>query len=111
MKRFSRETREERRYSPPNIASMRWYAAMGYPDRRLVSTSRVERLNLSVRCFQKRWARLSLCFSKRLENLEAAANLFVGWFNFVRMHGSLNGTPAMAAGLTSEPWGLDQLLP
>jgi hypothetical protein len=69
-------------------------------DLRSICTSHVERNNLTIRHWIKRFTRLSLCFSKKLENLAAAVALHVACYNFCRIHGSLRVTPAMAAGVT-----------
>ena len=76
-----------------------------------ICTSHVERSNLTIRTFMRRFTRLSLGFSKKLENLAAAVALHVAHYNFCRVHGSLEGcTPAMAAGVTDHVWELDELL-
>jgi hypothetical protein len=71
---------------------------------RTICTSHVERVNLTTRTLMKRFTRLSLCFSKKLENLAAATAIYVAYYNFCWMHGSLTGTPAMAAKVASHPW-------
>jgi hypothetical protein len=58
----------------------------------------------------RRFTRLALGFSKKLENLEAAVCLYMAYYNFCWMHGSLNGTPAMAAGIAGHPWTMAELL-
>jgi hypothetical protein len=73
-------------------------------DKWSICTSHVERNNLTIRTFMKRFARLSLGFSKKLENLAAAVALHVAYYNFVLVHKSLRTTPAMAAGVTRELW-------
>jgi hypothetical protein len=83
---------------------------LGDPDYDSISTSHVERLNLSVRVSLKRFARLTIAHSKRLRNLEAAVSLFVAHFNFVRVHETLRCTPAMQAGLTDHVWSMAELL-
>jgi hypothetical protein len=75
-----------------------------------ISTSHVERNNLTIRTFMKRFTRLSLGFSKKLENLAAAVALHVAHYNFCRIHSTLRTTPAMAAGVTDHVWELDELL-
>ena len=82
----------------------------GSPDKAKISTSYVERLNLSVRVSLKRFARLTIAHSKRLRNLQAAIGLFVAHFNFCRVHETLRVTPAMEAGLTDHVWSLAELL-
>ncbi len=63
-----------------------------------------------MRTWMRRFARLSLSFSKKLDNLKAAVNLHVAYYNFCRRHGSLSVTPAMAAGVTNRLWSLEDLL-
>jgi hypothetical protein len=75
-----------------------------------ICTSHVERLNLSVRMASRRFTRLTNAFSKKLENHAAAVSLFVGHYNFCRVHEALRITPAMALGVTDHIWGVDELL-
>jgi IS1 family transposase len=82
----------------------------GDPDPKMISTSHVERNNLSMRNFMRRLTRLSLGFSKKLENLKHAVALYFAWYNFCRIHGSLRITPAMAAGITDRIWSLEDLI-
>ena len=82
----------------------------GRPDPRLISTSLIERQNLGVRMSMRRLTRLTNAFSKKLDNLKAAAALHFAHYNFCRIHGSLRVTLAMAAGLASEIWDVADLL-
>jgi len=75
-----------------------------------VSTSHVERFNLSVRMHLRRFTRLTNAFSKSLEHLQAAVALFIAWYNFCRPHQTLRVTPAMESGLTDHVWTLQELL-
>ena len=75
-----------------------------------ICTSHVERNNLTIRTFMKRYTRLALGFSKKFENLEAAVNLHVAYFNFCWRPGKMRVTPAMAAGATSRLWSFADLL-
>lgn len=75
-----------------------------------ICTSHVERNNLTIRTFMKRYARLTLGFSKKFENLEAAVNLHIAYFNFCWRPGEMRITPAMAAGVTGKLWRFDDLL-
>ena len=79
-------------------------------DEDLISTSYVERLNLSCRMEQRRFTRLTNAFSKKLENLKAAVQLWASHFNFCRIHRALDVTPAMEAGVVSTLWGVEELL-
>jgi IS1 family transposase len=82
----------------------------GRPDPRHISTSYAERNNLNCRTFLRRLTRLTNAFSKRVENLEAALWLYLAHYNFVRIHGTLRVTPAMAAGVTDHVWSIEELL-
>ena len=72
----------------------------GNPDRKAISTSHVERHNLSMRMHMRRFTRLTNAFSKKVENDVHMVALYTFWYNFMRVHGSLRVTPAMEAGLT-----------
>ena len=82
----------------------------GNPDPRHISTSYAERNNLNCRTFLRRLTRLTNAFSKRAENLVAALWLYFAHYNFVRVHGSLRMSPAMAAGATDHLWTIEELL-
>jgi hypothetical protein len=82
----------------------------GNPDERHISTSLIERQNLTVRMQVRRFTRLTNGFSKKLENLKAATALHFAHYNFVRIHQTLRVTPAMAAGVTDHLWTLGELL-
>jgi hypothetical protein len=75
-----------------------------------ICTSHVERNNLTNRTFMKRFTRLALGFSKKLENLEAPVNLHMAYYNFCWRPGKLRVTPAMAAGAVRTLWSFDDLL-
>jgi IS1 family transposase len=98
------------RYGPPEVVGEHRIPRAPHLDPNEICTSHVERHNLSIRTFMRRFTRLALGFSKKLQNLEAATSLYVGHYNFCRWHGTLNKTPAMAAGLTGHPWTLAELL-
>jgi IS1 family transposase len=89
----------EHKYSAPKFVAVEKRAVVGHPDMDLVSTSYVERLNATTRLHMRRLTRLTLAFSKKLENFEAAVALHFAYYNFVKRHGSLRCTPAMAAGI------------
>lgn len=82
----------------------------GDPDFSRISTSHIERANLSVRMHLRRFTRMTNAFSKTLVNLRAAVALYVGFYNFCRVHQTLRVTPAMQAGLTDHIWSLTELL-
>jgi IS1 family transposase len=83
---------------------------IGNPDMRAVSTSFIERQNLTVRMCSRRFTRFTNAFSKKLENLCHSLAIHYVYYNFVRVHQSLRVTPAMAAGLTNELWDLDAMV-
>jgi IS1 family transposase len=98
------------RYSPPRVVSQERNVIAGNPDQRHISTSIVERQNLSMRMSMRRFTRLTNGFSKKIENLQAAVSLHFAHYNFVRMHKTLRMTPAMAAGVDSRLWSLEELV-
>jgi transposase-like protein len=81
----------------------------GRPDHWHISTSYAERNNLNCRTFLRRLTRLTNAFSKKVENLTAALWLYFAHYNFVRVHGSLRVTPAMAAGVSNHVWTIEEL--
>jgi IS1 family transposase len=107
--------RPERRYSPSVCLEAIPERVCGDPDPEHVSTSHVERLNLTTRMSVRRFTRLTNAFSKKVENLAAAVSLHFMHYNFCRPHQSLSKpgqrvTPAMAAGVTDHVWTLDELV-
>ncbi len=93
------EHHQERRYSAPEVTSMQKIEVMGRPERDLISTSHIERLNGTTRLHMRRLTRLTYAFSKKLENFEAAVALHFAYYNFVKTHSAVRSTPAMAAGV------------
>jgi IS1 family transposase len=98
------------RYAPPRVTEVVSTKINGNPDERYISTSYVERHNLTLRMQVRRFTRLTNAFSKKLANLKAALSLYFCHYNFVRVHGTLRVTPAMAAGITDRLWTLGDLL-
>jgi len=98
------------RYSPGPIVEVISRIRDGRPDPAHISTSHVERSNLSLRMHLRRFTRLTNAFSKKLDNLKAAVALYFAWYNFCRVHQSLRITPAMQAGLTDHVWSVAELL-
>jgi IS1 family transposase len=99
-----------RRYSPPHVVRVDRMTVSGMPDRRHISTSYIERSNLTVRMQQRRFTRLTNAFSKKLENHKAAVALYVAHYNLCRVHETLRITPAMALGVTDHVWSIGELL-
>lgn len=98
------------RYSPPKVTSVKKSTIVGLPDEDHISTSYVERQNLTMRMQMRRFTRLTNGFSKKVENLKAAVALHFCHYNFVRVHRSLRVTPAMAAGVTDRLWSVEDLV-
>jgi len=103
-------SQEETRYSPAVCTSCERKPIMGHPDPDHISTSYVERSNLSIRMGTRRFTRLTNAFSKKIENHAAAVALYFMHYNFVRVHQSLRVTPAMEAGLTDHVWSVKEIL-
>lgn len=95
---------DERRYSPPECIGMEIKPICGEPDPEHISTSYVERQNLTMRMAMRRYTRLTNGFSKKVENLRHALALHYVHYNFVRIHKTLRCTPAMEAGVTDRLW-------
>ncbi len=94
--------KQERRYSPGECCGTRKDVIEGEPVKKDISTSYVERSNLSLRMHNRRFTRLTNAFSKKFENHVHMVSLYTVFYNFVRIHKSLKVTPAMAAGVTDE---------
>jgi IS1 family transposase len=104
------EVSNNRRYSAPEFVSSEKKVIAGDPDLKLVSTSYVERLNATTRLHMRRLTRLTLAFSKKRENFEAAIGLHSAYYNFVKRHNTLRCTPAMAAGVAHTTWSVGDLV-
>lgn len=100
----------EARYSPATCIGCRTGVLSGRPDSRYISTSYVERQNLTMRMQMRRFTRLTNAFSKKLENHGHAVAIHFMHYNFCRIHKSLRVTPAMEAGLTDHVWSLEELV-
>jgi IS1 family transposase len=97
------------RYSPSPMIETIIKIRDGRPDQRHISTSFVERQNLTIRMAIRRFTRLTNAFSKKLDNHKAACALHFAYYNFCRIHKSLRVTPAMEAGIASHVWSLNKL--
>lgn len=113
----SSEPDAARKYSPAECTGAHKEWVMGNPDMDLVSTSYVERSNLTIRMGQRRFTRLTNAFSKKAENHAHAVSLFFMHYNFCRAHqtltkanGGIKTTPAMASGLTDHVWTVEEIL-
>lgn len=99
----------ERRYSPAVCNGCEKHPRIGEPDEKKISTSIVERANLTIRMQNRRFTRLTNGFSKKLENHEAAMSLYFVYYNFCRVHQTLRTTPAVAAGIADHVWTIEEL--
>lgn len=97
------------RYSPPVCTDTKVKVRLGDPDPVKVSTSYVERQNLTMRMGMRRFTRLTSAFSKKVENLSHAVSLHYMYYNFGRTHQTLECTPAMAAGAADHKWSLKEI--
>ena len=100
----------EARYSPAKCVGARKDTFEGKPDPKHVSTSYVERQNLTMRMSMRRFTRLTNAFSKKIENHCHALALYFVFYNFARIHKSLRVTPAMAAGVTDRLWEMKDIV-
>lgn len=111
VKIYGAERPGEARYSPAACIGCRKSRIIGKPDRAHVSTSYVERQNLTMRMNMRRFTRLTNGFSKKFENHDHSVSLHFAHYNFCRVHMSLDGkTPAMAAGIADHPWTIEELV-
>jgi IS1 family transposase/transposase-like protein len=110
IKLYGREFTPESRYSPPVCIGARKRRITGNPIERLVSTSHVERSNLSMRMGMRRFTRLTNGFSKKAENHKYMVALYFAYYNFCRIHGTLRVTPAMEVGIAKHVWATKELL-
>ncbi len=111
VKTYGREeVSDNRRYSAPEFVSSEKKVITGNPNQRLISTSYVERLNATTRLHMRRLTRLTLAFSKKRQNFNAAVGLHFAYYNFVKRHNTLRCTPAMAAGVERGFWTVGDLL-
>ena len=110
VKLYGETPESEKRYSPPQCTGCRRTAVTGNPDPKHVSTSFVERQNLTMRMGMRRFTRLTNGFSKKFENLRAAVALHFVYYNFARVHQTLRMTPAMAAGVADHLWEIRDIV-
>ena len=103
-------TQDETRYSPAECIGTQRQTVMGHPDQKHISTSFVERQNLTMRMNMRRFTRLTNAFSKKIENLIYAVSLHFVYYNFVRIHQTLRVTPAMEAGIRFSPMSIKEIV-
>lgn len=98
------------RYSPAECIGTKKVVVTGNPDPQFISTSYVERQNLSMRVSMRRFTRLTNAFSRKIENHAAMVALYFMWYNFGRVHQTLRVTPAMEAGVTDHVWSAEEIV-
>lgn len=99
-----------RKYSPAECTEIKKTKTNGNPDINLVSTSYIERQNLTMRMSMRRFRRLTNAFSKKIDNLEATVALHFMYYNFCRIHKTLRATPVMEAGIADHVWKLEEII-
>jgi IS1 family transposase len=109
IKLYGKSLEGDHRYSPPECIGVEKMAIVGNPRARHISTSYIERQNLTMRMNMRRFTRLTNAFSKKVENHAHAIALHFMYYNFVRIHKTLKVTPAMAAGITHRLWSVQDL--
>ena len=100
----------EKRYSPAEFVSCRQVGVTGAPDPKHISTSFVERSNLTLRMHNRRFTRLTNAFSKKFESHVQMVALYTVFYNFTRIHKTLRVTPAMAAGIADRVWDMADIV-
>lgn len=110
IKKYDSPDPSENRYSPGTCIGCEKRSVIGFPHVDHISTSHVERSNLTVRMSMRRFTRLTNGHSKKIENHGHAFSLFVMHYNFCRKHSTLGTSPAVAAGLADHVWTLDELI-
>jgi IS1 family transposase len=110
VKLYGEDRAGEARYSPAECIGTRTAEISGSPKREHISTSHVERHNLTMRMSMRRFARLTNAFSKKIENHIAGLSLYFMYYNFCRVHQTLRVTPAMEAGVTGHVWTVEEVV-
>lgn len=110
VKMYGPDPREKGRYSPPECIYSCKMGVIGNPEKKHISTSFVERQNLTMRMSMRRFTRLTNAFSKKVDNLRHAVNLHFMFYNFARIHQTLRITPAMAAGVSDHVWEIEEIV-
>jgi IS1 family transposase len=110
VKLYGEGPESEKRYSPAICLAADPTPIMGRPNPKHISTSYIERQNLTMRMSMRRFTRLTNAFSKKLENHAAAVALHFMWYNFGRVHQTLKTTPAVAAGVADHVWSVEEIV-
>ena len=110
VKLYGNAPGDERRYSPPECVGARKDRITGSPDPSMISTSHVERSNLSFRMHMRRFTRLTNAHSKKFENHCHMVALYTVWYNFARINSAVRMAPAMAAGISDRLWDMADIV-
>jgi IS1 family transposase len=110
IKLYDTPPEAETRYSPSECIGVQTHRIQGNPEYAHISTSYVERHNLTMRMSMRRFTRLTNGFSKKVENLQHANSLYFMYYNFARIHSTLRVTPAMEAKITRHVWTLEEIV-
>jgi IS1 family transposase len=110
QKLYGADPAGEKRYSPATCIGTRCETVVGDPDPKHISTSYVERQNLTMRMSMRRFTRLTNAFSKKVENHIAAVAVYFMYYNFGRVHQTLRVTPAMEAGVANHAWTIAEIV-
>jgi IS1 family transposase len=110
VKIYGHDSQPETRYSPATCIGAQASRIIGNPDMRRVSTSHVERQNLTMRMSMRRFTRLTNAHSKKVENHQHALAIYFMYYNFCRIHQSIRVTPAMAAGVSDHVWEISEMV-
>lgn len=110
QKIYGKPLDDDKRYSPAQCIGIKIDMVQGDPDPGLISTSYVERQNLTMRMHMRRFTRLTNGFSKKVANHAHSVSLHFAYYNFCKIHQTLRTTPAMAAGVTDRLWDIEDLL-
>lgn len=110
VKIYGNDTEGEKRYSPATCIGCERHRITGNPDPDHISTSFIERQNLTMRMSMRRFTRLTNGFSKKLENHGASVALYMMFYNFGRKHQTLGTTPAVKAGIADHIWTVEEII-
>jgi IS1 family transposase len=110
VKYYGEDVQAEKRYSPAICTGCEKSEVTGSPDPKHISTSHVERSNLTMRMQMRRFTRLTNAFSKKFENHAHMVAIYTVWYNFIRTHKTLKTTPAVAAKIVDRPWTLTEIV-
>lgn len=110
QKMYGNDPEDEKRCSPAQCIGVECKIVQGDPNPKHISTSYVERQNLTMRMSMRRFTRLTNAFSKKVENHAAAVALYFMYYNFGRVHQTLRVTPAMEAGVSTHVWSVEEIV-